>query len=91
MERIQRGRGRLAAFICESFLSCGGQIVLPPGYLAAAYRLVREAGPEVRAQVSRAWRLAFAAEPTPEEVSAALVFLTRQAEQFRSTPTGAKA
>src|SRR2546430_10105094 len=44
VERIQRGRGRLAAFICESFLSCGGQIVLPPGYLAEAYRLVREAG-----------------------------------------------
>ena len=33
-----------AAFICESLLSCGGQIELAPGYLAAAYALVREDG-----------------------------------------------
>ncbi len=33
-----------AAFICESLLSCGGQIELPPGYLEAAYALVREDG-----------------------------------------------
>tara|TARA_B110000116_G_scaffold227981_1_gene209166 strand:- start:4763 stop:7834 length:3072 start_codon:yes stop_codon:yes gene_type:complete len=31
-------------FICESLLSCGGQIVLPPGYLKAAYKFVRKAG-----------------------------------------------
>jgi 4-aminobutyrate aminotransferase-like enzyme/Ser/Thr protein kinase RdoA (MazF antagonist) len=36
--------GRLAAFLCESLLSCGGQIVLPPGYLEAAYGHAREAG-----------------------------------------------
>ncbi|HSF19382.1 MAG TPA: aminotransferase class III-fold pyridoxal phosphate-dependent enzyme [Vicinamibacteria bacterium] len=30
--------------IAESILSCAGQIVLPPGYLAAVHRLVREAG-----------------------------------------------
>lgn len=34
----------LAAFFAESAISCGGQIVLPPGYLAEAYRLVRAAG-----------------------------------------------
>ncbi len=33
-----------AAFIAESLLGCGGQIVLPDGYLAEAYRLVRAAG-----------------------------------------------
>ena len=33
-----------AAFLCESLLSCGGQIVLPPGYLAEAYRHARAAG-----------------------------------------------
>ena len=33
-----------AAFICESLLSCGGQIELPPGYLEVAYSLVREDG-----------------------------------------------
>ncbi len=36
--------GPAGAFLCESILSCGGQIVLPPGYLAAGYRAVREAG-----------------------------------------------
>jgi 4-aminobutyrate aminotransferase-like enzyme len=34
----------LAALFCESALSCGGQIVLPSGYLAEAYRAVRAAG-----------------------------------------------
>jgi 4-aminobutyrate aminotransferase-like enzyme/Ser/Thr protein kinase RdoA (MazF antagonist) len=33
-----------AAFICESVLSCGGQVVLPPNYLREAYRLARAAG-----------------------------------------------
>jgi 4-aminobutyrate aminotransferase-like enzyme len=39
----QAGR-RPAAFLCESILSCGGQMPLPPGYLAEAYRHVRAAG-----------------------------------------------
>jgi 4-aminobutyrate aminotransferase-like enzyme len=34
----------MAAFICESVLSCGGQIVLPAGYLHMAYHHVRAAG-----------------------------------------------
>ncbi len=39
------GAGRAAgAFIAESILSCGGQIVLPPGYLRAAYEAVRRHG-----------------------------------------------
>ena len=33
-----------AAFLCESLLSCGGQIVLPPGFLESAYRHARAAG-----------------------------------------------
>lgn len=33
-----------AALIAESLLGCGGQIVLPDGYLAELYRLVRAAG-----------------------------------------------
>ncbi|MCB9432004.1 MAG: aminotransferase class III-fold pyridoxal phosphate-dependent enzyme [Ardenticatenaceae bacterium] len=37
------GRG-IAGFIAESVLGCGGQIVLPDGYLEEAYRLVRQAG-----------------------------------------------
>jgi 4-aminobutyrate aminotransferase-like enzyme/Ser/Thr protein kinase RdoA (MazF antagonist) len=42
-EARQAGDG-IAAFICESALGCGGQIVLPEGYLAAAYAHVRAAG-----------------------------------------------
>ena len=34
----------LAAFFCESALGCGGQIILPPGYLPEAYAAVRAAG-----------------------------------------------
>jgi len=37
------GRG-IAAYIAETLPSVGGQIVFPPGYLAEAYRYVREAG-----------------------------------------------
>jgi 4-aminobutyrate aminotransferase-like enzyme len=39
----QAGR-RPAAFLAESILSCGGQVLPPPGYLAEAYRHVRAAG-----------------------------------------------
>jgi 4-aminobutyrate aminotransferase-like enzyme len=41
---IRRAGRRPAAFLCESILSCGGQIVLPQGYLAEAYRHVHDAG-----------------------------------------------
>lgn len=47
MEAVKRLGGTgwgLAGFICESILSCGGQIVLPEGYLKAAYAAVRAAG-----------------------------------------------
>ncbi|MBK7407760.1 MAG: aminotransferase class III-fold pyridoxal phosphate-dependent enzyme [Saprospirales bacterium] len=40
-----RAQGRnIAGFICESIISCGGQIVLPEGYLKEAYRHIRAAG-----------------------------------------------
>jgi 4-aminobutyrate aminotransferase-like enzyme len=35
---------RPAAFLCESIVSCAGQVMLPAGYLAEAYRHVRAAG-----------------------------------------------
>ena len=44
LEQIQRSGKRLSAFICESALGCGGQIILPDGYLREAYRHAREAG-----------------------------------------------
>ncbi|MEL6925521.1 MAG: aminotransferase class III-fold pyridoxal phosphate-dependent enzyme [Bacteroidota bacterium] len=41
---IQSNGKGIAGFICESILSCGGQIPLPEGYLQHAYSVVREAG-----------------------------------------------
>jgi 4-aminobutyrate aminotransferase-like enzyme len=40
---LARGR-KPAAFICESIISCGGQIELPDQYLELAYSMVRESG-----------------------------------------------
>jgi 4-aminobutyrate aminotransferase-like enzyme len=40
-----KGKGRgLAGFICESLISCGGQVELPEDYLKIGYMAVREAG-----------------------------------------------
>ncbi|MCH2181214.1 MAG: aminotransferase class III-fold pyridoxal phosphate-dependent enzyme [Mariniblastus sp.] len=36
--------GGIAGLIAESLLSCGGQIPLPPGYLAAVYQSIHQAG-----------------------------------------------
>ncbi|MFN8441700.1 MAG: aminotransferase class III-fold pyridoxal phosphate-dependent enzyme [Caldilineaceae bacterium] len=33
-----------AGFICESMIGCGGQIVLPDGYMAEAFKHIRAAG-----------------------------------------------
>jgi len=41
---IEEGQSQIGAFICESLPGCGGQIVLPDGYLQAAYQHVRSAG-----------------------------------------------
>ncbi len=46
-ETIQRtvdGGRRIAAFLAESASSCGGQVLLADGYLAAAYKHVRRTG-----------------------------------------------
>ncbi len=51
---------------------------------AFATRLVREAGGDARAQVVRAWRLAFAAEPAAEDLRDALAFLAEQEAHFRA-------
>jgi len=42
--QIEKNQGKVAGFLCESILSCGGQIVLPDGYLRQAYKTVRKAG-----------------------------------------------
>ncbi len=46
-QAIERAAGdgrQIAAFFCESMISCGGQVIPPAGYLQAAYRHVRNAG-----------------------------------------------
>lgn len=44
LERIAARGGRMAGFIAETFPSVAGQIIPPPGYLAAVYRRIRAAG-----------------------------------------------
>ena len=44
IERVQEKGRNVAGFICESIISCGGQIELPKNYLETAYRAVRGAG-----------------------------------------------
>jgi 4-aminobutyrate aminotransferase-like enzyme len=41
---IHQAKEKVAALFCESLLSCGGQIVLPDGYLREAYQHVRAVG-----------------------------------------------
>jgi 4-aminobutyrate aminotransferase-like enzyme len=38
------GREQRPTFICESALSCAGQVILPPGYLHGLYAKIRAAG-----------------------------------------------
>ena len=44
IKQIKSKNRNLAGFICESIISCGGQIELPDGYLKLAYEYIREAG-----------------------------------------------
>lgn len=44
ISQVQGSGKDIAAFIAESVLGCGGQIVLPDGYLAEAFKHVRAAG-----------------------------------------------
>jgi 4-aminobutyrate aminotransferase-like enzyme/Ser/Thr protein kinase RdoA (MazF antagonist) len=43
-EIIRQHQGKVATFICESLMGCGGQLVLPDNYLKEVYRYVRDAG-----------------------------------------------
>lgn len=44
VKAVHAGGGRVCAFFSESILSCGGQVVLPPGYLQAVYAVMRVEG-----------------------------------------------
>ncbi len=56
-----------------------------------AARLKREAGDDVRAQVGLAWKLAFAKQPTDEELSGAVAFIEKQSAHFPDKPAEATA
>lgn len=38
ISKVHDGGRNIAAFISESLQSCGGQVILPPGYLKNVYR-----------------------------------------------------
>jgi len=44
IKQVKKNGSEVAAFICESLLGCGGQIVLPNHYLKEVYRHIRNAG-----------------------------------------------
>ncbi len=44
VDKLQNSGKGIAAFISESLLGCGGQIVLPDGYLVEAYGIIRSGG-----------------------------------------------
>ena len=44
IENIHSKGRKVAGFICESIISCGGQVELPENYLKLAYQSVRKAG-----------------------------------------------
>ncbi len=51
-----------------------------------AERLSQEAGHDPRAQITHAWRLAFAVEPGEQAIQEALAFLAEQRDHFRANP-----
>lgn len=49
-----------------------------------AYRLRREKGNDVAAQIQRAWQLAFLRDPSPEELQQATTFITQRTEKLKA-------
>lgn len=44
VDEAHQAGGQISAFFCESILSCGGQVVLPSGYLQEVYDVMHQAG-----------------------------------------------
>lgn len=44
IERLQNQGKKIGGFIAESVLSCGGQVMLPEGYLKEVYQIIRAQG-----------------------------------------------
>jgi hypothetical protein len=53
---------------------------------AFAERIRKDAGPEPKAQVARAWKLAYGTMPTDKELAGALGFIKSATEAFRKQP-----
>ena len=57
VEAAHQAGARISAFYCESILSCGGQVVLPAGYLQEVYQVMHEEGALCIAdEVAPCWR-----------------------------------
>jgi mono/diheme cytochrome c family protein len=69
----------------QSLMLMNGDFVMEQSAAFAA-RLVKEAGADPKAQVVRAWRLAYAAERTEQQVEEAVAFLNEQTAHFRANP-----
>jgi hypothetical protein len=65
----------------QALLLMNGKQVLEQS-LFFAERVRKEAGADPKAQVALAWRLAYAAEPTADELEGATSFLARQSAHF---------
>jgi len=71
----------------QSLLLMNNEFVLDHARFFAE-RVRREAGDDARAQVMRAWRLAFVREPTDTEIKATLELLAQQVELAKAQPQG---
>lgn len=74
----------------QALMLMNSQAVVEFGTMLAQ-RLQKEAGADVRAQAAAAWKLAFAQEPTNQEIASAVKFLEEQSSHYRqqkTLPTG---
>jgi hypothetical protein len=69
----------------QSLMLLNGDFVIAQAEAFAA-RVRTEAGTDPKAQVARAWRLAYGREPTEKDVAGAVAFLKDAAETFRKAP-----
>src|SRR5262249_48082595 len=74
----------------QSLMLLNGDFVVAQAE-AFAIRVRAEAGTDSKAQVVRAWRLAYGCEPTEKDVAAAVAFLKDTTEASRKTPLSAPA
>ncbi len=70
----------------QSLAMMNGEFTLTQAKFLAD-RVAREAGPDLEAQVKRAWLLTLAAEPAPEKVQRGVEFLKAQMAHFVAHPT----